>query len=646
MSRGINLLIGADVKQAVSELQRLNGFVNNWSSQVRGAMISAFSFYAVYQGFRNTIQSINEFNKSISELKALTGLAGSELEKLRQNALNLAGAYRAIDIAKGQSELSRLGFSPEEINKSIKAITLLATATGTDLPKATEIAGSTLRSFGLEASQMQRVTDVMASSFNKTALDVTSFGEAMKYVAPNAAAANISLEETTAMLGTLANNGIKGSMAGTALRRIVQDLAGESGTLADKFQKLNEKNITASYAFDEVGRIASTAFLILARGAKTTDELTEAFHNVNGETQKMADIMMDNVIGAWKLLNAEWDRVINDNSGPLTSFMTELLQNMKDQLAVWNSPHVTFWQKLFGDRDDYAVYAKNIATMREEMTKLNAATFDMSDEGMDMKIKTGGAGGGGSFRDALKGGAFGGGTTEELKKIRSDMFGGAWVDRQVDSMKDLNEELAEFRRRALEAAEASQTFKDITFELEKSEKLGDNIFSDAGEGKGGKDDKGESAAKKRGVRIGQALVNGFNAAIKGIADALVVAFSGGNWWAALLDTLGNVAIELGTLIIGIGIGLQSIKKALENWAGENPALAIAAGVALVGLGVAMKTGAASIASGGGGGGSNVQSSMPRFADKDASMNGEWRIRGADLVYVLDKQGYRSSIVGG
>lgn len=634
---------------------------------MRGALMRAFSFYALYQGFSQSVKAINEFNASISELKALTGLAGVELEKLRQNALNLAGAYKAIDIAKGQSELSRLGFSPEEINKSIKAVTLLATATGTDLPKATEIAGSTLRSFNLDASQMQRVTDVMASSFNKTALDVTSFGEAMKYVAPNAAAANISLEETVAMLGTLANNGIKGSMAGTALRRIVQDLAGESGTLADKFQKLNEKNITASYAFDEVGRIASTAFLILARGAKTTDELTQAFHNVNGETQKMADIMMDNVIGSWKLLGAEWDRVLMNHEGPLSAFMRGLLDNMRDQLAVWDSPHVTFWQKLFGDRDDYREYAENIKKIREEVEKLNAATFDMADEGKDFQIKFGGESGDNiGFRGALKAGAFGGRTTAdevkevlgliptiqaEIKRLGEEMEK-TWDQTkirdyatQIEKLKDLIEKLKE------PVKEVKRDLPQIKLKTGEIPSISEMFLDVAPSGPGkegtGKrpDVKAIQAAIDAGRVVGQAFMNSFRRVVHGIGDVIATAFMGGNWQSALLDTIGNIAVELGGIIVAIGIGVESIKEALTNPFTAGPA-AIAAGVALIGLGAAFKAAAGALASGGGGGGGGGSGPMPRFSDRDLSLTGEWRIRGSDLVYVLDKQGYSRSVLGG
>lgn len=662
LNNDISLKVGFDLNRLSAELSRTNSMMASWGNQIRGHLVSAFSIYAVFQGVRQSITTINEFNHSISELKALTGLAGHELEKLRQNALNLAGAFRAIEVVRGQSELSRLGFSPEEIQKSIKAVTLLATATGTDLPRATEIAGSTLRAFNMDASQMQRITDVMASSFNKTALDVTSFGEAMKYVAPNAAAANISLEETVAMLGTLANNGIKGSMAGTALRRIVQDLAGESGTLADKFDALNKKNITASYAFDEVGRIASTAFLILARGAKTTEELTTAFHNVNGETQKMADIMLDNVVGAWKQLHAEWDRVLMDNDGPMTSFMKELTDNMRDQLTVWNSVNVTWWQKFWGDRDDYRVYAENIRKMREEVEKLNAATFDMSDEGGIKPIGFG-SGGSGGFRDALRSGAFGGSVIPQAEEAIGLL---PFLEAKMKTLKELMDKTwdsAKIVQYATKLKEIKDIIEKITAPIKEAKREGAPVGllhpsipsiadmflpkSEMGPGKdGGSGVRGKdiSAALERGKMIGQALLNGFRTAVRGIGEVLAAAFSGGNWQAALLDTIGNIAIQLGGLVIAIGIGVESIKEALLNPFSSGPA-AIMAGIALVALGAAAKAGAASIASSNGGSSTGGGGSLPRFADRDMT-SGEWRIRGADLVYVLNKQGYRGVVAGG
>ncbi len=160
------------------------------------------------------------------------------------------------------------------------------------------MAGAPLGGFGLEAEETQRVTDVMAASFSGTALDMESFAESMKYVAPVAKAAGMSIEETTAMLGTLANAGIKGSQAGTALRRIISELGATGGDVAGAISNLATQGLNLADAKDEVGRSAQSALLGLSKGTETTAELGAAFRDAQGKAKEMAGVMDNTSRGA------------------------------------------------------------------------------------------------------------------------------------------------------------------------------------------------------------------------------------------------------------------------------------------------------------------------------------------------------------
>jgi len=234
-----------------------------------------------------------EFEQSMAKVKAVSGATASQFEALEQNALNLGSSTRftASEVSGLQLEFSKLGFSADEITKVTESTLALAQATGSDLATSAEVAGATLRGFGLDASETQRVTDVMAASFSSTALDMGSFKDSMKFVAPVAKAAGISIEETTAMLGALANNGIKGSQAGTALRRIISDLGSTGGDVATSIQALANEGLNLADAKDEVGRSAQSALLILAENTGVTDELANSFNNATGTASEMAGIM-------------------------------------------------------------------------------------------------------------------------------------------------------------------------------------------------------------------------------------------------------------------------------------------------------------------------------------------------------------------
>jgi phage-related minor tail protein len=240
------------------------------------------------------------FGAAMAKVQAVSGATAGEFKRLEENAkmLGRTTVFTATDVANLQTEYAKLGFSAAEIENVTGATLALAQATDSDLAQAAEVAGSTLRAFGLDSSETARLTDVMAQSFSASALDMDTFSDAMKYAAPVAKAAGVSVEETTAMLGTLANAGIKGSQAGTALRRILVEMGSAGGNTADAIAKLAAEGITMEQAMDEVGRNAQSALLVLAEGSGTTTTLTETLANAGGAAQAMADIMNDTSAGA------------------------------------------------------------------------------------------------------------------------------------------------------------------------------------------------------------------------------------------------------------------------------------------------------------------------------------------------------------
>ena len=247
----------------------------------------------------NTFQA---FEQQMAEVKAVSGATGKEFQALETDAKRLGAStiFTAKEVGGLQAEFARLGFTADEITKVTEATLYLAQATGEDLGRSAEIAGATLRAFGLDATETTHVADVMAEAFNKSALDLSSFADSMKYVGPVAAVAGVSLEEASAMLAVLSNSGIKGSQAGTSLRRILTDLGSESGTTAEKLAKLASKGISMENAMDDVGRTAQSALIVLQNGVGQIDPLTESFKNADGAAKAMALIMGDTLQGSMK----------------------------------------------------------------------------------------------------------------------------------------------------------------------------------------------------------------------------------------------------------------------------------------------------------------------------------------------------------
>lgn len=279
---------------------------------------------------RSAFTAIKDLDQGVANLASALGTTQDKIPALVEDAKQLGATtkFTAGEVAELQTEFAKLGFNEQEILDATGATLALAGATNTDLARSAEVAGSTLRMFGLDAREMQRVNDVMAKSFSASALDMESFAEAMKYVGPVAKSAGVSLEETTAMIGALSDSGIKGSSAGTALRRILTDMASTGKPVKEALAEISKKGITLTDAMDEVGRSAQTALLVLSKNQKGVDNLTNSLLDAEGSAQAMADTQLNTLGGAIELLSSAWEGYIlkvNDATNAENSFSKVLI---------------------------------------------------------------------------------------------------------------------------------------------------------------------------------------------------------------------------------------------------------------------------------------------------------------------------------
>ena len=322
-AKGIERLKG-QYKELEGRTKRLEGSTRSGTSALGGMVaklgLTTVAMYAVSRAISAVVTVGKEFEANISNVAAISGATGSELAALEQNAQRLGETtvFTASQVAGLQVEFAKLGFSSKEITGVTKDTLALASATGSDLSVAAAVAGQTLRAFGLDVSETSTVTDTMALSFSRSALDMDKFTNSMTYVAPIAKQVGFSVEETTAILGTLANAGIDGSMAGTSLRKILLELGNENSKLSKKigfsvkntadlnkaFKKLSEQGIGTAEMKELVGQRAISAFNILMEGTETTKELTTALNDSGGAAQEMADVQLDNLQGQMTLLNS------------------------------------------------------------------------------------------------------------------------------------------------------------------------------------------------------------------------------------------------------------------------------------------------------------------------------------------------------
>ena len=325
--------MGASIKAAIPSLQALKAAI---ISTGIGALVVGIGALGTVLKKANKIGA--DFSKGLSTLRAVTGNTADELKVLGSQAKELGATtqFTAIEVVGLQTELAKLGFTIEDIKNSTPAILDLAASLEIDLASAAEFAGSVVRSFGLTTAETQRVVDVMAKSTSSSALNFEALKESLKVVAPVARATGVSIEQTAAYLGVLANNGLKGSVAGTGLSKSFIELNKKGIDINDAFEKVVNSSNGLGTAIELVGVVGAKSFLSLAEGTKDIENLKVAFEDAGGAAKAMAEIRLDNLEGDTTKLSSAWDGFllnIEDGEGILNKLSRGAIQNLTKSIS-------------------------------------------------------------------------------------------------------------------------------------------------------------------------------------------------------------------------------------------------------------------------------------------------------------------------
>ena len=267
----------------------------------------------------------NEFQAQMSRVQAISGATADQLTKMKDQAIQLGAqtAFSAKEAAQGMENLASAGFLVNEIMDAMPGVLDLAAVSGGDVAASSESMASSLRAFGLEATQAGHVADVFARAAADTNAETGDMAEAMKYIAPVAHAMGLSLEETAASIGIMADAGIKGSQAGTTLRGALSRIARPTKAVTKSMEELGisfyDANGNMIPLTDQIGQLKSaTAGLtqeernrhlvtlygqeslsgmlaLLDAGPEKLDKMTQSLINSDGAAAQMAATMQDNL---------------------------------------------------------------------------------------------------------------------------------------------------------------------------------------------------------------------------------------------------------------------------------------------------------------------------------------------------------------
>ena len=346
----------AKVQEARARLVALTGKVwtvtlaakNTISQKASGAVSGAFQNLTgmgaqmaagagIGYGVYDTIKTYMDFEAQMKKVQAISGASGAEFDALTAKAKEMGATtqFSATEAGQALEYMAMAGWKTDDMLSGISGIMDLAAASGEDLGKVSDIVTDALTAFGLKASDSAHFADVLAAASSNSNTNVSMMGETFKYVAPIAGALGYSAEDTAVAIGLMANAGIKGSDAGTALRATMTRLVdppkeaaqamealgisvrNSDGTMKPFMQTMRElrerfgglsQAEKAQMASSIAGQEAMSGFLAIVNASDSDfDKLTGAIYNADGAAAQMAATMNDNLKGDLKALSSVWE---------------------------------------------------------------------------------------------------------------------------------------------------------------------------------------------------------------------------------------------------------------------------------------------------------------------------------------------------
>lgn len=342
--------IGADISGAQEGIKKVGDEATNLDSKLANAAKGFGKFAVKAIGWASTAVSAvggyvtkvgADFESAMSEVSAISGATGSELDALTQKAKEMGAStkFSASESAEAFKYMAMAGWETSDMLDGISGVMNLAAASGEDLAEVSDIVTDAITAFGLQASDSTHFADVLAAASNSANTNVSMLGASFKYAAPVAGALGYSIEDVSVALGLMASSGIKAEQAGTSMRAILSRLAKPTKEVNDAFSELGisasealtnadgsmkplsetieilrdsmsglDEATKASVASGIAGTEAMSGLLAIVNTSDSAFEnLTESINNADGTAQLMADTMNDNLNGAIKIMKSAID---------------------------------------------------------------------------------------------------------------------------------------------------------------------------------------------------------------------------------------------------------------------------------------------------------------------------------------------------
>ena len=269
----------------------------------------------------------SDFEAGMSQVQAISGASGEDLEKLKEKAKEMGAStkFSATESAEALNYMAMAGWETKDMLGGLEGVMNLAAASGEDLATASDIVTDAMTALGMKAGEAGHFSDVLAAAASNANTSVGGMGETFKYAGAMAGTLGYSVEDVALATGLMANAGIKGTMAGTSLNSIMTRLSTNTNGARDAIEELgvaffNEdgsarsltdvmgelREATAGMTTEQKANFANTVAgmeaqkglsAILNATEDDYNKLSAAIQNADGCALEMAEIMQDNLPG-------------------------------------------------------------------------------------------------------------------------------------------------------------------------------------------------------------------------------------------------------------------------------------------------------------------------------------------------------------
>lgn len=373
----------ARFKEEISGVPGILGKIKASLGPVASGMLAAFSIGSVVAGaaaaLENAKKLIFEFEQGVADLSSITGATGKDLNFLKNSAIQLGietkgGAVAVLEayklIASAKPELLE---NVDALNQVTEATLLLAKASGMEMPEAATALTDAMNQFGVDASQAVVFVDALANGAKYGAAEIPQVTEALLKFGAVARSSNINIQESTALIELLAENGLKGAEAGTSLRNVLLKLSAPDALPKEARIEMEKLGISMEYLKDKTIPIQEkletlkpllkdNASIVKVFGTENataainvishTDRLKDLISKMDevGTAQEQAAIKMDTVNNKTELLKSKYESLvlsIGKGSGVVSGFFKFFIDGASDALGILIRMNSS-WNELYG----------------------------------------------------------------------------------------------------------------------------------------------------------------------------------------------------------------------------------------------------------------------------------------------------------